>query len=137
MPGRRLRWVLAGLAVMTVASVVVLWPRPPSLIRVTAENLNHVRPGMTRAEVEAILGPPGDYRTHPTDSFPPRGPNPVGSGVSVTCLQWQSDTIDVQLCVAPNGGMLWIKGMSAQPTNLGPLASLRWHAERQWHRWFP
>jgi hypothetical protein len=133
---RKLLVALAGLAVVVAAGVVVLWPEPP-LIRVTEENLNRVRPGMTRTEVEAILGPPGDYRTHPTDSFPPRGPNPVSSGVSFTSLQWQSDTIDVQICVAPNGDMQWMKAMSAQPTNLGPLDRLRWRAKRQWHRWFP
>jgi hypothetical protein len=134
---RTLLVVLAGLAVVVAAGMVALWPKPSSLIRVTEENLSRVRPGMTRAEVEAILGPPGDYRTHPTDSFPPRGPSPVGSGVSFTCLQWQSDTIDVQICVAPNGDFLWLKAISAQPAKLGLLDHLRWHIEHQWHRWFP
>jgi hypothetical protein len=58
---RKLRWVLAGLAVLLLAvGGFVLWPRPN---RVARENFDRIREGMTRAEVEAILGPPGDYQT--------------------------------------------------------------------------
>jgi len=51
---------LAGLAVMFAVVAVVLRPRPD---RITREDYDRIRPGMTRAEVEAILGPPDDYRT--------------------------------------------------------------------------
>jgi hypothetical protein len=76
---RKLLVALAGLAVVVAAVVVVLWPRPD---RITQENYDRIRvgglwgedwathdnrapvkKGMTRTEVEAILGPPGDYRT--------------------------------------------------------------------------
>jgi hypothetical protein len=53
---------LAGLAVVIAAGVVVLWPRED---RVTRGNFDRIRAGMSRAEVEAILGPPGDYTTGP------------------------------------------------------------------------
>jgi hypothetical protein len=53
--------VLAGLAVVVAAGAVVLWPRLPS--RITRENFDRLKKGMSRAEVEAILGPPGDCRT--------------------------------------------------------------------------
>ena len=134
---RRKLLVLTGLAVVVAAGMVVVWPEPPSLVRVTMENCNLIRLGMTRAEVEAILGPPGDYRSHPTEGFPPRGPNPVTSGASFTCLQWQGDTIDIQICVTPNGDMLEMKAMSSQPAKLGPLDPLRWYAKRVWRRCFP
>jgi hypothetical protein len=39
--------------------------RAPS--RVTAEDVARLRKGMSQAEVESILGPPGDYRTCPVD----------------------------------------------------------------------
>jgi hypothetical protein len=60
---RKLLVALVGLAVVVAAGAVVLWPQaaPPS--RVTRENYDCIQEGMTRAEVEAILGPPGDYRT--------------------------------------------------------------------------
>ena len=47
--------VLAGLTVVVVmAGAVVLWPQPPS--RITRENFDRIKEGMSRAEVEAILG---------------------------------------------------------------------------------
>jgi hypothetical protein len=50
--------VLVGLAVVVV---VVLWPRTQWI---SQENFDRITEGMSRAEVEAILGgPPGDYRT--------------------------------------------------------------------------
>jgi hypothetical protein len=59
---RKLLVALAGLAVVVAAGAVVLWPRVP---RVTLENGNRILRGMSRAEVIAILGPPGDYTTGP------------------------------------------------------------------------
>ena len=50
---RRLLVALAGLAVVA-ATAVLLWPRDP----ITWKNFNRICKGMTRAEVEAILGPP-------------------------------------------------------------------------------
>jgi hypothetical protein len=50
--------VPAGRAVLLAAGAFVLWPRPE---RITRENFKRIREGMTQAEVEAILGPPGDY----------------------------------------------------------------------------
>lgn len=39
---------------------------------ITEETFDRIQPDMTRAEVEAILGPPGDYTTEPSDEeFPP------------------------------------------------------------------
>jgi hypothetical protein len=52
-----------GLAVVVAAGVVVLWPQPQPSSRVTRENFDRIHDGMSRAEVEAILGPRGDYRT--------------------------------------------------------------------------
>jgi hypothetical protein len=65
MRSRKLLAALAGLAVVVAAVVVVLWQAPTS--RLTLENLGHLREGMTRAQVEAILGAPGDYRTGPLE----------------------------------------------------------------------
>jgi hypothetical protein len=60
---RTLLVVLAGLAVVVAAGVVVLSPQRPS--RITPDNFDRIRDGMGHVEVEAILGPPGDYRTGP------------------------------------------------------------------------
>jgi outer membrane protein assembly factor BamE (lipoprotein component of BamABCDE complex) len=58
---RKLLLALAGLA-LVVAGTFVLWPRAN---RITRENFDHIEKGMSRAQVESILGPPGDYRTGP------------------------------------------------------------------------
>jgi hypothetical protein len=56
------RWVVAGLTVALVA-VFVVWPRPE---RITLENVySRASSGMSRTEIEAIYGPPGDYSTGP------------------------------------------------------------------------
>jgi hypothetical protein len=59
---RTLLVALAGLAVVVAAGAVVLWPGPD---RITLENLHEIRMGLSLAEVEAILGPAGDYCTAP------------------------------------------------------------------------
>jgi hypothetical protein len=51
---------LVGLAVVVAAGAVVLWPRPE---RIAWERFDRIHYGMTRAEVESVLGPAGDYRT--------------------------------------------------------------------------
>jgi hypothetical protein len=60
---RKRKWlvVLTGLLAVLTAGSLVLWPRAD---RITQENLDRIREGMSRARVESILGgPPGDYRT--------------------------------------------------------------------------
>jgi hypothetical protein len=68
MQGWKFWLVVAGLALVALAAFMP-WPRPN---RVTPENLpngitpetfDRIKDGMTRSEVEAILGPPGDYTT--------------------------------------------------------------------------
>jgi hypothetical protein len=82
--------VLAGLAVVGAAGVGVLWPRlipiarkrpdripavdraaapaerlpnPSQALPKLVDNFRRLKRGMSRADVEAILGPPGDFST--------------------------------------------------------------------------
>jgi|SRR5262245_16663444 len=59
------RWALAGCAAgLAALAAAVWWPRPVSAP--VAERVGRIRPGMTQAEVDAVLGgPPGDYSTYP------------------------------------------------------------------------
>jgi hypothetical protein len=60
---RTLRWVLAlagPAGVLVAAGAFVLWPRPD---RVTRENFGLLRVGMSKPEVYAVIGPPGEYLT--------------------------------------------------------------------------
>lgn len=53
---------MVGLTVPVCAvGTLLLRPAPPS--RITPENCNRIELSLSRAEVEAILGPPGDYTT--------------------------------------------------------------------------
>jgi hypothetical protein len=69
---------LGGSLEVTVAALLLLWtPRPkpapisppPPRPWVTQESVHRIKSGMSRAEVEAILGPPGDYTTRPVSCF--------------------------------------------------------------------
>ncbi len=61
--------VVAGVAVVLVMAGVLVALLGPWPCRVTRANCERIKEGMTRAEVEAILGgPPGDYRTRPNEA---------------------------------------------------------------------
>jgi hypothetical protein len=154
------RWRLlvapAGLAV-----VVVLWPQPPSRIRITRETFERIREGMSRAEVLAILGgPPGDYRGGPTTApqgIPFIGPQLRDGATTKDILAraaklldhdepleitpcsrvtWSGDVGELSVCFGADGtqsSYFWAVSRLPQ----GPLDNLLWRAKRQWHRWFP
>ena len=150
MQRRKLLMVLAGLAV-----VVVLRPRPPS--RITLENCNRIREGLSRAEVEAILGPPGDYRTGPGETghgstenmfWTPDRSLDVARGMDWSnfsqspdapglCAIWLSDSATVIIGIDDSGTVVFKREWPRRTTPQGPLANLLWRLKRQWRRWFP
>jgi hypothetical protein len=153
---RKLRWVLAGLAVLVgTAGLIVQSPQPPS--RITRENYYRVREGMTRAEVEAILGPPGDYRTSLGETACV-GPEPWSWDVDLEdyCDRiatwqhiggkyaerqssgiWRSDSIEIGMFSDDDSGRILTHFVCGRRTTGSPLEKLFWRAKRQWHRWFP
>jgi hypothetical protein len=131
MKRKRLLLVLAALAALAVAGTAVLWPRRP---RVTREKFDRIREGMTRADVEAILGPPGDYRNGPT-RYEKVGP-PEGLRLFRREFWWYDDgTFDVGF--DGTGRIRWSVLFPARRVNAGALDNLRWRAKRQWRRWPP
>jgi hypothetical protein len=157
---RKLLVVLAGLAVVVAAGVVVLWPRPPS--RITRENFERIKEGMSRAEVEAILGPPGDYRTgrgemdYGTENeawMPDTGPDLAGPDFApletnwrrapgqspedpTLRADWMGDSFGIAIAIGQSGSVEEKVGLPRRTTQ-GPLDNLVWRVKRQWHRWFP
>ena len=130
------RWprvVLAGLGVVIVAAVFILWIMPDPAARITVENCNRIRVGMGRAEVEAILGPAGDYTTHPTDGYIGSGPWMPEPGEE----SWVADeaVIKVQFDGTSKVVRASFGGNVSRQAN--GFQVLRWRANRQWHRWFP
>jgi hypothetical protein len=141
---RKFRWVLvalAGLAPVAIAAAFVLRPLPPSKINEASFALIpkglHVSPTMDRAQVEAILGPPGDYRTVPTlGQAPSYWSNGTTNGF-LTTLAWEGDTAIICVHFTPSGFVFGKDLISNQPKKLTYIEVLVWRAKRQWHRWFP
>ncbi len=137
-----LRWAVAGLAALAGAAMFALWPPTP---RVTQENFGRIKPGMTRTEVEAILGSPGDYRTEPT--FDPVPASPARSVWRAARGEWAPPGTTAAVWRG-NGGVVVVfldRCDTVQEAEYGqvyavqqaPLEKLFWQAERQWRRWFP
>jgi hypothetical protein len=133
---------LAVLAVVMAVPTLLFWPGRD---RVTEEDFDRIHKGMTRSEVEAILGPPGDYAS--------------GPAVGEDELWWR-----LRFQLAHHswvGNSAWImvtyeEGPSAsdrvqrssfqpiEPADVGPCAKCAWRVKRgwervrrEWKRWIP
>jgi hypothetical protein len=99
--------------------------------RITKANFAQIKAGMSRAEVEAILGPPGDYRTGPTVCLYslrlPTDPPPPANSLR---LQWRGDDTEIWLWVDPQGVVL---DRSSSPMLLCQSGTMDWLTWR-WHR---
>jgi hypothetical protein len=155
---RTLLVALVGLAVVVAVGALVMWPRAN---RVTRENYDRIQIGMSRGDVEAILGPPGDYRTGPGE----RGDCEVEDGTVESWMpdtgsylystpsnwmrmpleppenqrlwaSWESDSIGISITIDDSGSVVDRGGLPRRTTQ-GQLDNLLWRAKRQWHRWFP
>jgi hypothetical protein len=135
---RKLLVVLAGLAVaVTVGAVALRSQSEPD--RITQANFERIRVGMTRADVAAILGPKGDFRTKKESIFlgeplhyPPSGP-PV-----VAYDQWIGDSHVASIAFSHASGLVEAKSFMVNvPIEQSEFDTVLWRAKRQWHRWFP
>jgi hypothetical protein len=140
----RRRKLLVALAVGLVGlAAAALWPRTPRAERITLDNYYRIDASMTRAEVEAILGPPGDYRT---------GPTTLSQGFSFFIIEvhggwgeppfsrpvyWTSDTLEIVAYHYSDGTLSEFGYRPLEPDHSGPLDNLRWRAKRLWRQWFP
>jgi hypothetical protein len=147
MRSRTLIMMLAGLAVAVAVVVIALWPTRPN--RVTRENYDRIQIGMTQAEVEAILGPLGDYATVPFDNGRSEvDPSDLYSQVVRSFSSIDDASNRVRACWSGNDYLIVItfdpksevisKGCTEQlRIEQGPLRNAVWRLKRQWHRWFP
>src|SRR5262249_14731963 len=123
-----------------IARLLFFLPTNP---HITLENFNHIArgkgedaEGMTRPEVEAILGPPGDYRTRPTrpgltlfmgmGSAAPPGPG------KPEALWWLGDDLEIAIRFDLEGQVCETGIIYREPVSVGLLELLRWHC---WNRW--
>jgi hypothetical protein len=124
---------LAIILVLVGTLLPVLFPGPS---QVTKENAERIKKGMSRAEVEEILGgPAGDYRTVPTKpshcvlrSFPQ---------LSFGIAEWVGNDGTVFVEFDSKSGEVTWSGFTlekAEPVSALDLA--RWRLSRWWERMF-
>jgi hypothetical protein len=129
-----------GLAVLVAAGAFVLWPRAD---RITRENFNRIHKWMSRAEVEAILGAPGDHTTRPVvpvDIAPLlEAPffSTTGKRTSDQRAEWCGDC-GLALVQFTDSGRVDAMGFcEMRPTaDQSALDKFLWRAKRQWQKWF-
>jgi hypothetical protein len=120
---------VAGLAVLVAVGAFALWPRAD---RITRENFDRIQNGMSQAEVEAVLGPPGDYRSGPT--YPDIAPQPKKGSPPIW---WKANGAQIWVFFDPSGHVDDTFQHFTHPPEPNTLGNLIWRAKRQWRRWFP
>jgi hypothetical protein len=148
------RWkllvALAGLAVLVAAGAFVSRLRPD---RITQENVDRIRAGMTRAEVEAIFsGPPGDYRTVWTktadkdfcygdvDDMAREFGKYTEFRADGSSDRYQGDWVGNEGFVGvvfESGVVQFLYSRRTVRIEQSPIDNLLWRAKRQWRKWFP
>ncbi len=130
---KRKLWAVAGLAVaalLAVAGALALLFAPSHAMR---DKIARIHEGMILTEVEAILGPPGDYRTEPTGGAPVYIP-------TITLMSipemWQTDEGTLYLYFA-SGSVIHKWFLPGDALDQSPMQNLVGRAKRQWRRWFP
>jgi hypothetical protein len=119
-------------------TAMVMWPWPE---RIAERNFIRIVQGMRRAEVEAILGPPGDYTTGPTDS-PARGGlflltrDESYYPIYDAAQEWKGNTTIIRVGFDSANVATYKEYVRNYRVDQGPFDNLLWRAKRQW-RWFP
>jgi hypothetical protein len=119
--------LLAVALVLCGASLALVAPRHCSVNRAACDR---IKEGMTRAEVEQILGgPPGDYRTRP-------GPAVPSTFVSAPARlfycheEWRGDGVALWVNFDDRGRVAGLGGWSVASESPGPIAIARWRLNR-------
>jgi hypothetical protein len=128
---------LGVLALLAVGAFALWWPQSKTASPIAGENFARIHMRMSRAEVEAVFGPPGDYRTRPAAkrtqlAFECWSSPPGWNETSV----WIADTAEIKVYYAGDLGVENATGFALEPeTNFFVIA--RWRANRKWREWFP
>jgi hypothetical protein len=145
-----LRALAIGLVALVGFGAFVVWPREE---RVTFENYKRIQLGMSQADVEAILGPPGDHATAPVISDTSVWEMPLYDPISQSWLSrldcgqreplpwrdskkenWNSDALYVGV-IFDYSGRVWDRwyfpNTRCEQTTLDNLI---WRARRQWQK---
>jgi hypothetical protein len=128
--------VLAGLTFsLLLFGILVTLLLPPRASRVTRANYERIEEGMSRAEVEEILGgPPGDYRTRPTRRRPVSLKQiSLLAEEPVEYRQWEGGEGIVEVGFDPTDAAC-SKWFTPTEVEGGLLDLLRWRLSRRWRQ---
>ncbi len=97
--------------------------------------------GMSRAEVEAILGPAGDYRSYDSELDREHMLDGVDefardTTLEDTHLRWWEDGGFAFVVVSPSEEVVSKIYIVLRRVDHGPLGNLRWRLHRRWQEWF-
>jgi hypothetical protein len=127
--------LLAVALVLLGAMLPLVLPRHCPVNRAACER---IKVGMTRTEVEAILvGPPGDYRTLPSDEGLDLVRFTSLSAPDPNEEMWVGDTGDACVSFTPGGIVAEVSFTEAQPANPSLFAIATWRLWRLKERWLP
>jgi hypothetical protein len=123
--------VVVGLLALGIAALLA-WPQPD---RATRENFDRIRKGMSRAEVESILGPPGNYRIDP-QCLPSLKQLWVEGSEHVTYLEdWITDSAWVSVALDEPRGVVGTRFIPLSGGEQGRLGSLLRRVKYECQRW--
>ena len=138
----RRRTLLRALAIaaLALAGALMLWTQPPAI---TQELAYRIHEGMTRTDVEALLGAAGDYSTGPLvvlqlgGLFDPIVYAQVMSAPDYgSASLWVTDTGFVEIRFDEDNRVTSCLFSPLLRLEQGPLQNLLWRAKRQWRKWF-
>jgi hypothetical protein len=118
--------VVASLLLLLAVAVRLIFLEPNP--RVTEADFERNKKGMRQEDVEAIFGPPGDYRTAPAYYSPP----PLGSRAIIwDWPKWQGDEAAIWVAINSDGLVVYPLWILADHPGISVLDWLMW----RWERW--
>jgi hypothetical protein len=132
--------VVVGLVLVALAAVALMPRTNP--VCITSQSSNLINGGMSQAEVRAILGPPGDYASGPTE---PDGPSeygriggcwPPGRTPPQAADVWVTDSGAIAVYFGEQGAQETCFRPSHR-IDQSPVDNLLWRVKRRWRKWFP
>jgi hypothetical protein len=139
----RRMWLVVVGGVLLATTVALLLLRPDPGARITRENFQHLHRGMTRPEVEAILGLAGDYRTGPLvdDTVSQSILSTIARDASLPpdgrLGEWVGDSGVVIVLFEDEERASHLEFLPLRRLDQGWVENLLWRINRQWHHWFP
>jgi hypothetical protein len=136
---RRLLGAVALLAVVLVG--VGSFVLRPQSDRITKENFDRIAQAMTRQEIYAILGQPGDYSTGPICGGDPstllsRNFEYRSYSMKMNRESWVADTGWLVVLFDPMGYPRRVVFCPQTRVKQSPFDNLVWRAKRAWRNWF-